>query len=520
MPTSAPRSPRLPALLLATCVVATCFVVTSQLQAAWAHTVKQKDGTVHEGTVVSESESEVVIETTFDGKKTIARADVLYVDKSVPPLREQLQFRADQAKDAKARWELHKWAKKKGFTQELPFILEAIIDVSPNDRRARKLLGHTKVDGAWLTPAQVAAKEQAAFEAAQRAKGLVPYEGEWVTPEEKDGRERGLKKDGDDWVTEEEWHARRGERLVGGKWIQVGFKEGKELAGNAARESRVQMAYLWGPHFDAVSEVQPELTQRILDGCEKCFGVMRKTLKPTAADYPETVEERIKLALCNKLPGYVRFATWFDKTYDVESLTPGWARAVQRQHSWWHVQDQRWVSAYQFPNTDKTFVSNVAHSVGLVLLTRYKANYAFPSVWLREGFSYYLEMEGLGYSASFTLGQGGGSMGAAEGESGPVWADSDKWRPALQKLVADGMDPPLRRIARMTVDQFRYMELVKSWSLIEFLVRLDGGKFKNFIDLSKDRAKTEEEALKAAFGLTYQQVDEKWRSYVTAGFKH
>ena len=58
--------------------------------------------------------------------------------------------------------------------------------------------------------------------------------------------------------------------------------------------------------------------------------------------YANVLEERIKLALCNKLPGYVRFSQWFDKTYKVDSLTPGWLRAIQRQHGWWHVQDERW----------------------------------------------------------------------------------------------------------------------------------------------------------------------------------
>jgi hypothetical protein len=243
-------------------------------------------------------------------------------------------------------------------------------------------------------------------------------------------------------------------------------------------------------------------------------------LKPTADEYPETLEERVRLALLNKLPGYVRFSKWFAKTYNVEAMSPGWGRAVQRQHGWWHVQDHRWTGNYQFPNIDKTFVSNVVHNTGLILLTRYKANYAFPSVWLMEGFAYYLEMEAIGYSLSFTLGRGGGSGGAGEGETGPVWADSAKWRGALTKLVNGGQDPPLRRIARMTLDQFRYVELIKSWSVVECLIRWDAKKFKKFIDLSKDRSKTEEEALTEAFGVDYRKLDKKWRAYVTAGFRH
>jgi len=480
-----------------------------------AHEVVTNDGTTYEGRILRQDDKEVVIETTFDGTKTLARADVRSVNDRVPPLREQLKFRAGEAADVKARWDLYAWAKDKGFKEELTFILEAIVDLAPDDRKARRLLGHKKVDGRWMTPEEEKRHLEEKFEAEQRAKGLVPYEGGWVTPQERDAREKGLKKDGDDWVTEEEWHKRRGEQFVGGKWIKVGFQEGSDLAAQALRETRVRLAYEWSPHFDAIAEVEPSLAKRILESSEKAYEVMRKTLRPTAADYPETVEERVKLVLLKKTPGYARFSQWFDKTYKAEELVPGWFNAVQRQHSWWWVQDLRWAAAYQFPNTDKTFVSNVVHSVGLVLLTRYKANYQFPSVWLREGFSYHLEMEALGYSLSFSLGKGGS---AAVGVQGPAWADSEKWREALKKLVAEGQDPPLRRLARMTVDQFGYEELVKSWSVIEFLVRKDPALFKKFVDLSKDREKAEEDALTAAYGKGYKEIDADWRAYVEANF--
>lgn len=480
-----------------------------------AHEVVTNDGTTYEGKILRQDEKEVVIETTFDGMKTLARADVQSVNDRVPPLREQLKFRAAQAEDVKGRWDLYAWAKGKGFTEELGYILEAIVDLAPNDRKARKLLGHKKVDGRWMTPEQEQRHLAETFEAEQRAKGLVPYEGRWVTPEERDALEKGLKKDGDDWVTEEEWHKRRGEQLVGGKWIKVGFKEGQELAGQALRESRVRLAYEWSAHFDALAEVDPSLAKRILEASEKAYGVMRKTLRPTQDEYPETVEERIKLVLLKKIPGYARFSQWFDKTYKADELVPGWFNAIQRQHSWWWVQDMRWAAAYQFPNTDKTFVSNVVHSAGLVLLTRYKANYQFPSVWLREGFAYYLEMEALGYSLSFSLGKGGS---ASVGVKGPVWADSDQWRAALKKLVSEGQDPPLRRLARMTVDQFGYQELVKSWSVVEFLVRKDPVLFKKFVDISKDRSKSEEDAAQAAYGKGYRELDTDWRAYVEANF--
>jgi hypothetical protein len=500
--------PLLAVLLLLTCAAP-----------ARAHVVTMKDGTRYEGKVIRQDDAQVVIETTFDGVKTLARADVASVDLGVAPLRVQLKQRADLAKDVRSRWALYQWAKQKGFGKELRWILQAILDLSPQNGRAHKLLGDHKVEGRWMSPEEEAAWRKRKLEAAQRAKGLVPYKGGWVTPAERDAREKGLRKDGDEWVTEAEWHRRRGETLVDGTWVRLGFKEGQALCARVVREARLNLSYHWSPHFDALAEVNPQITQHVLDACEKGWRAMRKVLVPSDDDYPATVDERIHLVLLVKLPSFVRFANWFDKAYDVQSLAPGWASAVQRQHGWWWIQDVRASAVYQFPNPEKTFVSNVLHNVGLILLTRYRANFREPSVWLREGFAYLLELRAIGYSASFTLGRGGGSGGAAQGTSGPIWTHSEKWHEALAALVGEGQDPPLKRLARMTVDQFRYVELVKSWSVVEFLVRWDKARFKRFVDLAKDRSKEEEDALKEAYGVGYRQLDTRWRAYVGNGFK-
>ena len=497
-----------------------CAIALPLLAAtAFAHTVTTTDGKTYEGKVISQDDDKVVIETTFDGSKTIPRAEVKSVNTTVPPLREQLQYRADKARDdVKALWKLHTWARKKGFKKELEYILRRIIDLAPENKRARKMLGHEEIDGQWISPEEKEAYLQRKHDEAMRAKGLVKYEGDWVTPEERDAREKGLIKDGDEWVTEEEYHKRRGEQLVDGKWVKVGLEEGKAWAGMAAREARLKLAYRWSPHFDAVYEVSPALAQRCLDASEKAYAVMRRVLKPTPEELGENLQERIKLALFKKVPAYARFAKWLNGKINAEELVPGWVRAVQRQHSFWWAQDVITTGVYQFPNTDKTFASNVLHGVGQILLTRYRLNYKLPSFWLLQGFAYYLELEATGYTLSFTLGRGG--TGAGMGAKGPIWGDSAQWKPALKALVAEGRDPPLKRIARMSMDQFRYEELVKSWSVVEYLITLDRAKFKKFINGTKDRDKEEKDALREAYGLTYRELDRKWRAYVSSDFKH
>ena len=143
-----------------------------------AHTVQTADGTVYEGKIHVNDEEKVVILTTFDGRKELPKADVTAVDEATPPLREQLQYRANHAKDSvRDLWKLHKWAKQRGFEKELTYVLQRIVELEPKNVKAHKMLGHEKVDGRWMSPGEKADYEREAHEAAMRAKGLVFHEG-------------------------------------------------------------------------------------------------------------------------------------------------------------------------------------------------------------------------------------------------------------------------------------------------------------------------------------------------------
>ncbi len=491
---------------------------------ALAHTVTTTDGEVLEGEVVSQDEETVVIKTTFDGVKTLPRSKVKLVNTSVPPLRNQLSFRYGLAKDdPKKMWELHKWAKKQGFEDELTQFLERIIELKPKDKRARKMLGHELVDDQWMSPSEKEQYLKEKYEAEMKAKGLVFYKGGWVTPEERDAREKGLMKDGDDWVTEEEYHKRRGEKLIDGKWTKVGFEEGKKYVQDIKAGARLKVKYHWTPHFDIIGDQTKEITERIAKAAEEFYALQRRLLKPQGNDYPEEIGERIQIVIFKKAPSYARFAKWFDETENCEDLVPGWTRSVTRQHSYWWTHPRKAAVAYQFPETDKTFASVVLHNVALILLTRYRINYKYPSVWLREGYAYHLELETYGYTQSFTLGKGGTASGG--GTEGPIWANSSKWKAGLLALVNAGNDPPMKRLAKMGTDQFGYVELVKAWSVVDCLIKWDAAKFKQFIDLTKKTDAQgvpvdEKDALKEAYGVSFRQLDEKWRAFVKNGLKH
>src|SRR5262245_29640569 len=148
-------------------------------RAALSHEVKTKDGKTYEGTVVSQDDKTVVIETTFDGKKELARVDVASVDTSISPLRDQLTFRLKDAADVAALGKVADWAKSKGWkpdSAEIKDVWTRVIKLDPHNARAHKALGHVQVGANWMTPEEKAAAEAAAHEAEMRAKGLVLYD--------------------------------------------------------------------------------------------------------------------------------------------------------------------------------------------------------------------------------------------------------------------------------------------------------------------------------------------------------
>lgn len=484
-----------------------------------ADVVTLADGRTLEGKVVEQDDAHVVIETTFQGRQDVPRAQVKSVDTRTLPLREQLAFRREQAgNDPVKLWSLYDWCKSSGFTDELRPLLEQIVRQKPDDAKARKALGHAKVDGRWMSPEEQAVHEQARHEAEMRAKGLVPYKDRWVTPQEQEALEKGLVKDGEEWVTPDELHKRRGERLVDGAWVRVGEAEAKAYAADASNGARVTLVPSWGPRFDVLSEVDASTSKQALDALEKSFAALRRALKPTAEDLPDDAAQRVRVALFKKAPAYGKFAEWFGARNKVDERQPGWSRSVQRQPAFWWVDPEPTVALYQFPNTDKMLLSGAVHGAGLVLLTQYRMNFRFPSPWLREGFAYHLEMESLGYSLTFTLGRGGGTNQGGT-DTAPPWADSAKWKEALKAAVAGGQDPPLKRLSAMQPEQMGYPELVKSWSIVDYLVRKDAARFKAFVDAAKqDRDAPEEDALVKATGLNFRQLDEAWRAWVAKGF--
>lgn len=481
---------------------------------ALADVVTVKGGRSFEGKVVAQDADKVVIETTFDGRHEVPRAEVLKVDTTVPPLREQLAFRLAAAGDVQALQDLAGWARGKGFKAEVDEVWRKVLVLDPRNAKAHKALGHLKVGEAWLTPEQKAEADRAAEEAAQRAKGLVPHEGRWVTPQEKEALEKGLVRDGDDWVTEEEFHRRRGERRVDGQWVRVGEAEGKARGEALAKALGQEVGVLWGPHVDLFHDLAPEEAAACLDAAEKAVVGFTRLLRPVPGDRLDDL--RIEVFCAHKAPTYARYVERFADEAQVARIAPQfetWSSQASKARSFWWPHPVAACGQYLFPNTLPVLQSAVAHNVVQILLVRYRFNVRFSSHWLTEGLAYHLEMATLGRSHTFTVGR----SGIAGGGDPASWQDSAKWRDLLKAQALAGGDSPFPRLAVVRADGFTLPDLVKAWSVVDLLVSIDPARFKAFVDATKEKDRDEQDALRTAYGMDYRQVEERWRQWIGAG---
>jgi hypothetical protein len=481
---------------------------------ARADVVTLKGGKTLEGKVVEQDADHVVVETTFDGRREVPRAEVVKVDTTVPPLREQLAFRLAGAADVAALTDLAAWAKGKGFQKEVDDVWRKVVALDPRNAKAHKALGHVRVGDAWLTPEEKAEADRAAEEAAQRAKGLVPYEGRWVTPTEKEALEKGLVRDGDEWVTEAEFHRRRGERAVDGRWVRVGEAEGRARGQALSKAIGEEVQALWGPHVDLFHDLSAQEGAACLDAAEKAAGAFLRLMRPVPADRLDDL--RIEVFCANKAPTYARYVERFAEEAQVARIAPqfeSWASQASKARSFWWPHPVAACGQYLFPNTLAVLQSAVAHNVTQILLVRYRFNVRFSSQWLTEGLAYHVEMATLGRSLTFTIGR----AGIGGGGDPAAWQDSAKWRDLLKAQALAGGDTPFPRLARARADGFSLPDLVKAWSVVDLLVAIDPAKFKAFVDATKEKGRDEEDALRAAYGLDFRQLEARWRQSIGGG---
>jgi PBS lyase HEAT-like repeat len=106
------------------------------------------------------------------------KGQIVRVIPKASPLDDYVLKRAKTADTAEAHYVLGYWCEQNRLVDLARLHYEQALSFDPDFESAHKKLGHTKVDGSWLTRDDLSA-----------AQGLVKYKGRWVTAEDKAKRE-------------------------------------------------------------------------------------------------------------------------------------------------------------------------------------------------------------------------------------------------------------------------------------------------------------------------------------------
>jgi RNase P/RNase MRP subunit p29 len=152
---------------------------------ARADVLKLRDGRQWEGTIISETDQEVVIRTA-GGPVTVPKSDIATLSRG-PSRQEQYaeRRRALAEGDVAGHLALARWCREQNLVSEARGEYQVVLTLDPENAEAHQALGHQQVEGRWLT-----------FEEAMAARGLVQHDGRWLEPaqaeqaEKEEGRQK------------------------------------------------------------------------------------------------------------------------------------------------------------------------------------------------------------------------------------------------------------------------------------------------------------------------------------------
>ncbi|HTF56514.1 MAG TPA: hypothetical protein VK661_04590 [Planctomycetota bacterium] len=137
--------------------------------------------------------------------------------------------------------------------------------------------------------------------------------------------------------------------------------------------------------------------------------------------------------------------------------------------------------------------------------------------WLHEGMAYHFSKTMLGTALAGCVNLAGTGSDKTAGRN---YQNAEDWPLIIRTWIKEGKDPPILEVFKChDLAEFSGEEVVKAWSLVDFLLTEHREKFMVF--LSKIRGQKEEEdekALQEVFGWSLDDFDVRWKTYARASY--
>lgn len=150
-----------------------CLCATAS---ASADVVMLRNGGRIRGRLQSDADgSVVVVETLLGGTVAVDQSAIENIERRSLLLEEYETRARDVADEVQPRWELAEWCKANGLREAREEQLSLLLNIDPDHEDARRILGHVRHNGQWLTRDEW-----------MTSRGYVRHNGKYVTQQERD----------------------------------------------------------------------------------------------------------------------------------------------------------------------------------------------------------------------------------------------------------------------------------------------------------------------------------------------
>ncbi len=482
-----------------------------------ADEVRTKDGRVLEGKVLEDGPAGVKIRLRFGGELTLRRDEVQAVERKDLPEEAVAKKRAALAPgDAEGLWRLALEARDLKLRKAFEGLVDEILRISPDHAGANEAKGRVKYDGRWVDPKERDRLEAEKERQRKQAQGLVEHKGRWVTPEERDALDRGLVFHDGRWMSEREAKEAEGFVPHKGGWVKKEELESVLLRDSLVEAAGVPLTVAQSERFSVATVYNQADTNLVLQDAEKACAEFSRWfgVAPGERLFDHIMNRqprRCSIVILEKEAQYQKFIEGLLRSH--EELRTVTSKEMidlwKRQSGFVSLDPDCWIVGYRGAFPKERTRHSVVHKLSHVLLQRWRnKGTRWTRYWLAEGLGEVQEINAFGSCQVFCVrteyGERGGDDAKAIGEG---------WKAEAKRLAAAGGDSRFRDLGAKPLADLQPWDLVKSWSMVHYLLSLDREKFVSLVALLKAQMPLEE-ALAQSHGATPEQMDDRWRDFV------
>lgn len=496
--------------------------------AAFGDVLHLKDGRRIEG-VVTEETSKIVRVKTRLGVLEFKPSEVKSITRGKTK-HQEFEERWEAAKTAEEFFQLGQWAEKKRMRKETRRAMKEAVKLDPKHAGANGWLGLVEYQGEWMTPEERDQRMAADREAQMRARGLVRYGERWVTPDERDKLEAGLVLHEGQWIPFADAQRAKGLEEFEGRWITRTEAFARTHAAEASVRAKIPFAVHLNAEAVIAGPAKPEYLAEIGDGVlvgRQWFNELMKA------------EPGLRL-LAGRLAEFYAFAgenqPYFDSVEYFGSLTPtvpeGWAPIAAKSHGFFWTDPYTLSSARKWHRGLDGLKGHCFHHWGHMLLNRLGYDGRLLPPWYEEAFASLTEFNIHERNAVFCRARTSSSTGTVAKKSGLAYdlkrVREGNWRKALKEALDEGVVPSIDKLAQRDFSDLEVLDIAAGMGILEWIDSHGPGALRKFHDevrkhapeiphrivpLVHDRLAGYDAAFQAATGRGWKAAERTWRKW-------